>query len=442
MNQREFEQLVGRAFRDHVAAAAPISLRSSVARIPDLHPDLRHTRNWKAWRPPKMSRAVPIGLAAAAAVVAIAIGIGLVTRHANVGHETPLPSAVATTTPAARPASWRETGSMITARDNSTPLTKFTATLLLDGRALVTGGYQLDALARAEPYVAQLYEPRSGRWTVTGNLITPRRRQSVTLLGDGRVLVAGGLGPYLGRSAEATLRSAEVYDPATGRWTATGSMHTAREGHLAVELLDGRVLVIGGTSGSSAEVYDPSSGTWTQTGAPTGHPTASDTATVLTNGDVLLVGYEFSAQIYHPSSGSWETTGQMIQRRSHHSATVLADGRVLVAGGWIGGPVISSAEIYDPNVATWTATGSMLHQAEPNASMLLSDGSVLVVTGNSAERYDPTTGRWRAAAGMPPGGRGGTAVLLADGTVLIAGGENQDGRASTSAYVYDPGTGN
>lgn len=438
MTDQDLEQRLRAWYRADIddRESAPLQLRDDLATLVRTGASSR----WRlaaGWRFPSLNRFAPLALAATAIVVVILVGIGLITRPStNVGHQTPLPSALVTPTPAARPASWRATGGMITARTNGTPHTEFIATLLLDGRVLVTGGYQSHVLAETE-----LYDPGSGRWTATGDLITPRTRQSVTLLPDGRVLVAGGIGPPAGFAG---LASAEVYDPATGTWTATGNMHSAREGHLAVALPDGRVLVIGGGGVSSAEVYDPRSGAWTTTGAPTGNVSASATATVLTNGDVLLVGYEFAAQLYHPASGTWRTTNPMIQRRAYHAATVLADGRVLVAGGWIGGPVISSAEIYDPSAESWDATGGLLQNSEPNASMLLADGEVLVVTGDSAELYNPMTGQWRMATGMPAKGRGGSAaVLLADGTVLIAGGDDASGvSASTSAYIYDPGVGN
>jgi hypothetical protein len=394
----------------------------------------------------RMQIATPVrsGLAAvfvAAVVIAGAVLIGFnyhvgphvgATPSPSASQQSSLPSPNVSPTPVARPASWRPTGSMITARTNGIPHTLFIATLLHDGTALVTGGYDPIPLADSE-----LYDPKSGQWTATGDLITARRRHSVTLLPDGRVLVAAGLGP------DGLLASAEVYDPLARTWAPTGRMHSAREGHIAVALLDGRVLVIGGTATPSAELYDPSSGTWTTTGAPDGSLFSANTPTVLTNGDVLLVGLETEAQVYHPGSGSWAATGQMIERRAYHAATLLTDGRVLVAAGWIGGPVISSAEIYDPRTGTWSATGSLSQNLEPNAAMVLADGSVLVIQGDMGERYDPLTGQWRIAPEMPPSLGGSAAVLLADGTVLIAGGGDPDGGTpSTSAYIYDPGFGN
>jgi hypothetical protein len=425
MNEHEFEELIRLTFLDRAAAPAPMALRSVVAAIPEAHPRFRRTGMVRGWSQPRMHRWVPVGVAVAAAMVGVIIGIGLLARPStNVGHPSPSPTPVST--PASRAASWQATGSMIAARSS------FTATLLKDGRVLVTGGDGIHPLASTE-----LYDPRTGKWTATGKLITGRRGNSATLLPDGKVLVAGGIfyGPGFGPVA-----SAEVYDPATGRWTATGSMKAKRWDQLAVALLDGRVLVMGGGA-SSAELFDPTTGRWTTTGKPTGPrgwPNSSDTATLLTSGDVLITSYEFPAQLYHPRTGTWTAAAPMLKPVSYTTATLLSDGRVLVAAGWgTGGVVISSAEIYDPQRDTWTVTGSLSRNYEPNASMLLPDGTVLVVAGLSAERYDPRTGQWHVAVGMPnkvpPSHM--AAVQLADGRILIAGGEGSKG-----AYIYDPGT--
>jgi len=196
-------------------------------------------------------------------------------------------------------------------------------------------------------------------WTATGNMIEPRTGHTATLLADGRVLVAGGGGSV-------TLATAELYDPGTGSWTATGSMSGGRILHTATLLPDGKVLVAGGADSigetsvnalASAELYDPSTGSWTATGNMT-QPRARHTATLLPDGKVLVVGGSgsgsgtdslISAELYDPSTGSWTATGNLNEARTYHTATLLPDGKVLVAGGHgSSGPLMASAELYDP----------------------------------------------------------------------------------------------
>jgi N-acetylneuraminic acid mutarotase len=169
------------------------------------------------------------------------------------------------------------------------------------------------------------------------------------------MLVVGGTG-----SIDA-LSSAERYDPDRGSWAATGSMVAARLGHTATLLPDGAVLVAGGAgSGSfvgnmmaSAELYDPSSGSWAATGRMDGHRTGH-AATLLRDGTVLVAGgFGGSgrltlAELYDPSSRSWTATGGMIEGRARHTATLLQDGTVLVTGGFGAFGPLASTELYDP----------------------------------------------------------------------------------------------
>ncbi len=206
----------------------------------------------------------------------------------------------------------------------------------------------------------------------TGSLATARYNHTATSLPNGKVLVAGG---YVGGQGD--LASAELYDPASGNWTATGSLVTPRNLHTATLLLNGKVLVVGGQSGfddtTTAELYDPGSGTWTAAGSL--RPGFGHTATLLPDGKVLIAGgfnYEFGfgggshagAALYDPASGNWTMTGRLATARDRHTATLLPTGKVLVAGGgnhmvWFGLGTLSTAELYDPASGTWTATGSL-----------------------------------------------------------------------------------
>ena len=162
-------------------------------------------------------------------------------------------------------------------------------------------------------------------WTATGNMITARADHTATLLPDGKVLVAGG-NDFVGSNFVGFLpASAELYDPSSGSWTATGTMVTPRTGHTATLLPDGKVLVAGGAGGSGSDG-----------------------------------GWATSAELYDPSGGSWTATGTMVSPRQWHTATLLPDGKVLVAGGWGSRPIsfelantaTAAAELYDPGSGT------------------------------------------------------------------------------------------
>ncbi len=212
-----------------------------------------------------------------------------------------------------------------------------TATLLRDGDVLVVGG---------EHAWTELYDPSAHRWTRTGSMGDARSFHTATLLPDGKVLVAGGTGP------NGQLASAELHDPATKRWTATGRMAHARVTHTATLLADGTVLIAGGwgtgavDSLASAEVYDPATGQWSATGSML-EPRRGQTATLLSDGMVIVAGGTYAAdnaELYDPNTGRWTATGSMaVPRGGHkslnfgHTATLQADGSVLVTGGGQGG---------------------------------------------------------------------------------------------------------
>jgi Kelch motif len=284
----------------------------------------------------------------------------------------------------------------------------------------------------------------AGLWIRTGTMGTPRINHAAVRLLDGRVLVMGG---ERGSNGE-TVTSVELYDPVTGTWSATGEMLKPHEGFPATLLRDGRVLVGGiedtteNDAISTAEVYDPESGTWTATGQMIGD--GHGTATLLRNGKVLVAG--LSAQLYDPDSGSWTETGRMISPRYLHTAVLLFDGRVLVAGGdVVPDIVVDSAELYDPDTGSWTAIANMRAKREPNGAFLQPDGKVLVLGSRaggtqSAELYDPVNGAWIATGSMVAPRFDYAAASLADGRVLVVGGNENSGVLATTE-LYDPGTG-
>src|SRR5215469_15904695 len=290
----------------------------------------------------------------------------------------------------------------------------------------------------------------------TGSMTTPRTSHTATLLTNGKVLVAGGRACNT-ISPCPDLASAELYDPATGTFTPTGSMTTARRGATATLLNNGRVLIAGGGVGSngsvpsSAELYDPATGTFTPTGSMT---TARiyPTATLLNNGKVLVAGGGQikgpdlnSAELYDPQTGTFTATGNMITARNSHTATLLNNGQVLVAGGGDVSLVLNSAELYDPGTGTFTATGSMTTVREVHIANLLSNGLALLAGGEdgfsllaSAELYDPGTETFTATGNMTAVRLVPGAALLINGKVLIAGGiTDYNGTVLASADLYD-----
>jgi hypothetical protein len=324
-----------------------------------------------------------------------------------------------------------------------------TATLLPSGNVLVAGGATTVGLSSAELATAELYNPATGIWSSGGNMSTARDLPTATLLPDGEVLVAGGFNRING-----VLASAELYNPAAGTWSSTRSMSAPRWENIATLLPNGEVLVAGGgnsTGGlSSAELYNPAIGTWGSTGSMS---TVRDfpTATLLPNGEVLVAGginstgYLASAELYNPATGSWSSTGSMGTARAFDTATLLPDGEVLVAAGQnpaLPGVLLASAELYNPATGTWSSTGSMRTARSHHTATLLPDGEVLVaggqVGGASAELYNPATGAWTDTGSMSTARSDHTATRLPDGEVLVAGGQLSGVGALASAELYTP----
>jgi hypothetical protein len=283
---------------------------------------------------------------------------------------------------------------------------------------------------------------RGDGFTTTGSMAYPRWNHTATRLLDGRVLVAAG------RDADSgPLASAELYNPATGTWTITGGLNGQdREFHTATLLPNGKVLVAGGLHNSaytylawSGQLYDPATGTWSS-GGPGGF--YGHTATLLANGKVLIVGGTgiqgsgpyASALLYDPA-GSSSYTGSLGSARYFHTATLLANGKVLVTGGvGTGGTVLTSAELYNPATGTWSPAGN---PGASDTATLLSNGKVLVVGWANAELYNPATGTWSPTGS--PGAHYDNSALLPNGKVLFV--EDSLYNPLGNAGLYDPATG-
>jgi hypothetical protein len=301
--------------------------------------------------------------------------------------------------------SWRTGGSTAVGHESAG------LALLGDGRVLVAGGH---ALTRGRKWVlidsAELYDPKTENWQATGPLVEKRQGiWSLVVLKSGKVLLAG---------EHDTLSGAELYNPETGKWSATGKLETGRGGHTATLLPDGKVLIAGGIDYSA-------------------------------DGTPIFA----SAELYDPDKGTWSATGSMTVSRFKHAAVRLGSGEVLVAGGTSTEPSndrpLASAEIYNPVAGAWRTVGSMATGRELVKAILLPDGRVLAVGGSighfgkykalaSAEIYDPKTERWTSTGALLKARTQFTMTLLGDGRVLVAGGARPYTSALSTAEIYDP----
>jgi N-acetylneuraminic acid mutarotase len=331
------------------------------------------------------------------------------------------------------------------------------------------------------------YNPNTDTWVATTTVNAPSPRYGHTAVWtDDEMIVWGGIAfgippPFFNTGGR--------YNPITDSWIATSTTNapTGRFRHTAV--WSGSKMILWGGLGQLGTLNTggrycvrspipcvgrcsptprprpsphqrptppPSvDGTWTITGSlDTGR--FAHSATLLPNGMVLVAGGvdggflpPASGELYDPASESWTSTGSLNTGRFRHTATLLANGKVLVAGGDFGNGSSSSAELYDPATGTWTITGSLNTARTEHTATLLPSGKVLVAAGTdstsfacaTAELYDPLSGTWTATGDLNTARNLHTATLLLNGKVLVAGGVDFDFNATASAELYDPASG-
>ena len=307
-----------------------------------------------------------------------------------------------------------------------------TLTVLADGRVLLTGGRESapDPPVPALEHSAEVLDPRTGIWSLTDPMPGHPAGYAIAALPSGGVLLAAGHDhtkverPRRSRWATyegpppisaSMLSSAQLWDPVRG-WRVVGAMAEKRTGARAAALPDGRVLVMGGLQTTYGPSYI--------------HPS------ILTFGNLRFLA---SAEVWSPDTGRWRQVAPMSQPRVVHTATTLADGRVLVVGGMPGEmapvPTAAPAEIWTPATGAWTPIARPRQERTRHAAIRLVDGRVLITGGTllrefygqeqkalaSAEAWDPRTTRWTDVSPMHFARSDHDAVLLADGRVLVAG---------------------
>ena len=363
------------------------------------------------------------------------------------------------------PLTWSETGALPMGMQLG-PAGLLTGTPTADGSFPITVMVQDSAGQNSAPQEFTIQILAQG-FTPTGSMETERVLHTATLLGDGKVLVAGGVNSTQFPTA------AELYDPATAKFAQTkGNLTTLRVSPIATALGGGKVLLVGGKGPdgfelATAELFDPATETFAATSGNMSDGRAYHTATLLNDGTVLVTGGLdpagdrlgipiATAEIYDQATGTFTLTGPMTTGRFFHTATLLENGMVLITGGLNGGEPLATAEIYDPVAKTFSSTGTMTMARMGHTATLLGGGKVLLVGGGgsfggnataAAELYDPSSGSFTATNPMMSPRSMHTATLLQNGQVLLAGGASAfygrgPSSSLSSAELFDPTTDN
>ena len=321
-----------------------------------------------------------------------------------------------------------------------------TATLLPNGKVLIAAGMARNGVI--EP-TAELYDPNTGKFVSAGKMQSPRGwGATATLLSGGKVLLAGG-GSASSCDASCYLASAELYDPSSGAFTSVASMARPRAGANAILLQNGDVLIVGGEAASggehvaSAELYHPSTATFSATGSM--HSEGASVLIRLKDGKVFALN-DSGGEIYDPSTGRFSVAADLKIAREKFGVALLPDGKLLIAGGQIGGawgPKSATTNIYDP------ASGAVYAGPEMSftrfklkkAVVTLGDGRVLIAGGaDQPEIYDAASNSFHSATGSRLDSYYfSTATRLSNGEVLIVGGyARPGGSAINHAWLYQP----
>jgi hypothetical protein len=320
--------------------------------------------------------------------------------------------------------------------------------LVLPGTAPIRGCMSVGALALL--VLSTILSPLQtrGYWGSGPGMPAPGTGQVAVQLLDSRVLVLGGEDVTDGFPVATT----ELFNPVTNQWNYGPAMHVGRIGATATTLRNGKVLVVGGLGPkldalNSAELFDPSSMTWTET-APLPGTRFAQSATLLPNGQVLVVGgivdgsISSSTLLFDPDTGRWLPAPPSDYAHAQQTSLLLPGGRVLIAGGY------GKPETYDPARRQWQPVLTTSFRSHP-VVIGLHDGTVLVASGVGADArdlrtarvYSPATGTWRHVGSLRTARNQATGSILPNGTVLVAGGEQVTVHVLKSAEIFDPARG-
>ena len=316
--------------------------------------------------------------------------------------------------------------------------------------------FAVASLSAGAERVAEIYDPATDIWEVTGAIHDARFVHTATMLADGSVLIAGGT------SGRQFFDTTEIYDPSSGRWTRAGRMSTDRYGHTATRLANGEVLVVGGYNGKNTARVDvftrdaasAEGGRWRRA-ASLRRARDRHTATLLPSGEVLVAGgfssgeALASVEIYDPVADRWHDGPKMRAPRAYASAAMLGDRQLLMAVGENEMGNLATCEVLDLMKGRWSVTGNCEFTHAYGQTMTRLTGNDFLVVGGEGRRDGPTTTDaaerfsskklvWQSAGKVRQPLQWHTATLLVDGRVLISGG--QAGRVFGNVEIYDPAT--
>jgi N-acetylneuraminic acid mutarotase len=290
-----------------------------------------------------------------------------------------------------------------------------------------------------------------GNWVELDSMNVARGGHAMVQLPNGNILVSGN-------GIDSSHSDAEIYDFSLGKWRMTTPMNVPRVSHALILLNTGKVLAIGGYKEQSCELYDPITESWEMTDSIPTYRWFEPSITDLADGNIMVAGGGYidsstgedyildNVEIYDVDKENWEIVASVNTKRMQHTATLLQDGRILVAGGFTKSLQTNKCEIYNPSINTWTTIESMNEERSYHAAILLTNGNVFVSGGNpiypwlkSCEVYNVSENMWSSAGDMLAYRTGHKIYYLSEiDKLYILGGDAQPETTEDTWEIYDP----